>query len=428
MFIGVLCLDACDAGGPAVQSRGILHIGVDLPLTGLEGRAATQALNGVRFFVQQHPTVSGFALALSVADDAQGGSPSPQLGAANLRRLLADPTLISMIGPFDSSVARTEIPIANAAALAMVSPTTSSPCLTKDVYLPAGLNPARIAITCKVAGFPSASELRPSHVNNFFRLSTTDELQGPAAADYAYKTLHVLRAAVLSDHEAYGQALADAFTARFVKLGGSVVGHIDVDPAATPDLVSFFKRVKTDGARAIYFGGATSNGVCKARAQMAAVFVAGEATPFLGGDAIAQDPVCIQDAGANVAGIYATVPAVDAGSRLTAAPTIAAFRVAFGNTTDYGPFTLAGFDAAAVVYAAISRAIQAAGGLQPVRGNVISQLSVTANFGGELGMFGFDPAGDTTDRVVSLYEPGGSNPALPWKLVDAIDYSAALPY
>ena len=52
-----------------------------------------------------------------------------------------------MIGPFDSAVARLEIPIANAAGLAMVSPATSNPCLTRNVFTPALLNPARTEIS-----------------------------------------------------------------------------------------------------------------------------------------------------------------------------------------------------------------------------------------------------------------------------------------
>jgi len=69
-----------------------------------------------------------------------------------------------------------------------------------------------------------------------------------------------------------------------------------------------------------------------AAAAVAGVFAAGEAAPFLGGDGIADDPACTQDAGANAAGIYATVPIVDAASVGSAEPVIAAFKsaIAFG--------------------------------------------------------------------------------------------------
>jgi branched-chain amino acid transport system substrate-binding protein len=324
-------------------------------------------------------------------------------------------------------VARTEIPVANSAGLAMVSPATSNPCLTRDVFLPAMLNPARTEITCKAAGLPSATDLRPTHLNNFFRLTTTDDLQGPAAADYAFHTLHVLKAAVISDHEAYGQGLAMAFTARLQRMGGTVVGHLDLDPKK-PDATSFLNAMKAAGAQAVYFGGITGDRGCTIRSEMTSIFPPGEATPYLSGDGIAEDPGCIRDAGNNSEGIYATAPVVDADSRATATQTIAAFKAAFGSTADYGPYTIVAYDATAVLYDALHRAIQAAGGQLPVRGNVTSQLSLTSGFAGATGTIGFDRAGDTTNRIVSVFEPTGSNPRARWKLVSAVDYSSVLPY
>jgi hypothetical protein len=55
-------------------------------------------------------------------------------------------------------------------------------------------------------------------------------------------------------------------------------------------------------------------------------------------------------------------------------------------------------------------------------------VAATSGFAGASGTFGFDGAGDTTLRVVSVFESRTSDPALPWSFVRAIDYSAALPY
>ena len=131
-------------------------------------------------------------------DDSLGGSPEAPLGAANVQALAADPLVMAVIGPFDSSVARAEIPVANQASLAMVSPATSSPCLTKPDYVPAPLRPSHVAVSCKDAGLPAPADLRPSGVNNYFRLAATDDLQGPAAADYAIRSLHLLRVVIRS--------------------------------------------------------------------------------------------------------------------------------------------------------------------------------------------------------------------------------------
>ena len=410
-------------GGGAPPPR--LEIGVDLPLHGAESAVGVPALDGVRFYVQQHPTVAGFAVTLAIRDDTSAGVPEAPLGAANVQGLASDPLVMGVIGPLDSSVARAEIPVANQASLAMISPATSSPCLTRDVYLPAALNTTLAPITCKDAGLPPASDLRPSGVNNFFRLAATDDLQGPAAADFAFTRLHLLRVATISDGEGYGQALAAAFATRFRALGGSVVGRLDEGgiPVAT-----FLAKVKADGAQAVYFGGVSSNGGCKVRALMAGVFPAGEAAPMLGGDGIAQDPACLADAASDSAGIFATVPVTDPTTLGTAETVISAYKQAHPEPGAYSPYTVIAYDATAILYDAIERAIHLAGGALPARGNIISQLSATTGFAGATGLLGFDAAGDTTHRVLTVFESPPSGTAGAWTAAGRIDYSTALPY
>jgi ABC-type branched-subunit amino acid transport system substrate-binding protein len=161
---------------------------------------------------------------------------------------------------------------------------------------------------------------------------------------------------------------------------------------------------------------------------MAAVFGAGAAAPFLGGDGIAEDPSCIRDAGTNATGIYATVPAFDADRVDSAQPVISAFKAAYRKASDYGAYTIAAYDAAAVLYDAMDRAIKSNAGKLPARAQVLTDLAGTTAFQGATGKFGFDAAGDTTLRVISIFEPTGSDPAQPWTWVHTIDYSAALPY
>lgn len=424
MLLAVVLLAACSSGTPPK----VIKIGVDLPLNGAAGRAGTPALNGVQFFVDRHPTLDGFTVQVVSLDDAAGGVDDPAQGEHNMTALAGDPLVAGVIGPFDSSVARKVIPVASSAHLALISPAVSSRCLTKEPYLPAALTPDRVAVSCKAAGFPDPAQLRPGGINNFFRLATTDELQGPAAADYAYKTLQLRRMAVLSDHEAYGQALAAAFMARFEKMGGSVVGHLDFDPAGSINLTAFMRSAKADGAQAMYFGGVTGNHGCVIRAQMASVFSAGEAAPLLGGDGIAQDPDCVRHAGPNAVGIYATVPAATPEAIPTAQPVIAAFKARHHNAADYGAYTIAAYDAAGVLYAAIDLAIKAAGGKVPAREAVVAQLAATTAFSGAGGTVGFDSAGDTTLRLVSVFESRSADPSAPWSFVTTVDYSAALPY
>ncbi len=419
----VMLVSSCVLGGP---SSPVIKIGVDLPLSGAEARAAMPALNGIRYYVQQHPALDGYSIVLDVSDDTTGGMPDPAKGADNVRAFVADPSVLAMIGPFDSSVARDEIPVANRALLAMVSPVTSSPCLTQDVYLPAGLTPSHTAVTCKDAGLFFASDLRPTGINNYFRLAPTDQLQGPAAADYLFNSLQVLRVGVISDHEAYGQALADSFSARFTRLGGSVVARLDLGSSADP--TAFLRQAKANGAQAIYYGGVTANHGCTIRAQMASVFGANAVVPFAGGDGIAEDPTCLRDAGSAYSGIYGTVPMVDPAATASANQVVNGFKAAFPNRGDYGAYTVIAYDAAAVVYSGIDRAIHAWHGALPPRGNVTTKIAETSNLPGATGNLGFDANGDTTHRVISIEQSPRHDPGGPWTLAGTIDYTAALPY
>ena len=422
-LLSLVFLTACSGNGAVGKT---IEIGVDLPLSGVEGQAGRPTLNGVRFYVHQHPVLDGYNVVVTARDDAVNGVHNPKRGAENVTALVADPLVMGIIGPLDSSVARSAIPVANKAYLAMISPSASNPCLTRDPFLPAALNPSRVAISCQAASLPSPADLRPTSTNNFFRLAATDDLQGAAAADFGYKNLHLLRVAVLSDHEAYGQALADSFRARFTKLGGLVVSYLDFAPSNTLDLSAFFKQAKADGAQAIYFGGSTANRGCAIRAQMATVFGTGAAIPYLGADGIAEDPACVRDAGSNAPGVYATVPVVDPIQDPAAKVAVDAFKAEYRNSSDYGAYTMLAYNATAILYDALDRAIGDASGKLPARRTVADDVALTGT--GANRPFGFAPTGDTLHPVISIYEAQSTDPAAAWPWVGAIDYSAKLPY
>jgi ABC-type branched-subunit amino acid transport system substrate-binding protein len=86
------------------------------------------------------------------------------------------------------------------------------------------------------------------------------------------------------------------------------------------------------------------------------------------------------------------------------------------------------YDAAGVVYSALDHAIRAAGGHVPPRANLISQLAETTRYEGATGTFGFDPAGDTTHRVISIVRSPRRAATAPWTFAGSVDYTAALPY
>jgi branched-chain amino acid transport system substrate-binding protein len=122
--------------------------------------------------------VRGFRLRFVPYDDTAQATWSADAGADNMQKMAADPRMLGVLGPLRGPVAQSELPIANEAALAMVSPTVTELCLTH----PFG--------RCSLFNTPSDSgayalRLRPTGKNNYFHLAATDDLHGPAMAEFA---------------------------------------------------------------------------------------------------------------------------------------------------------------------------------------------------------------------------------------------------
>ena len=420
LAVASVALAACGGGGGGNQAnKGTIKIGVDLPESGSEASDGIPTLNGAKFAVQQAGTVQGFKLEVSNLDDAVNGVHDPQKGAQNIQSFVSDSSVLGVVGPFNSSVARAEIPISNRAHLTQISPANTNQCLTKEVYIPTSLGAPK-DVTCKDAGLPAPSELRPAGVNNYFRVATTDDLQGPAIADYAVEELKLTKVAVASDNEVFGKGVADTFAAELKKKGGTVVDRFDYDAKTTTDFKTFITRAKSKGAQAIYFGGTTSNKGCVMRAQMKGIFP--PETPFLGPDGI-QEAQCIKDAGDMAAHIFASVAAPNAEQIPESKSIIDAFKKAFPNKSDFGAYSMPAYDCAKILIAAIDRAIKANNGNMPSREQVRAEVAKTSDYSGALGKTSFDKNGDTSQKIISIYEAKGSPVDYTW--VKQVNFAGA---
>lgn len=352
---------------------GTVRLAADLPLSGDDAPDGVPAKNAIELAIKHHPTVCGAAshqdacvrVELASYDDVSKGIHDPAQGAGNVRQMTSDPRVIAMVGPLYDGVARSEIPIANRAHLAMVSPATSNECLTQE---PADGHCRGLAAT-----------LRPTRTNSFFRVVTTQLMEAPAAAEFAIRTLHARHAFVVDDPSPIGKALAADFATRFRSRGGAIAGS-----SATADVV--------------YFPGVDIAAAATLRRQLAA---ATPPIPLLASDALANDQYAKAAGDAARGSYYAAVgvwpPAVKAASTFTAE-----YRRTYGE--DPSSVSLQAFDAANLVLNAVSRAIDDAGGRQPGRAQVLAQVAQTSGFAGLMGSIGFDGQGDTTLRLVGVYQ------------------------
>src|SRR6202011_5107006 len=115
--IGLVGLAACgsSSGGGTTANKGTIKIGVELPESGKEASNGIPTLNGVKYAVQKQMTIKGFTIEINNLDDAVNGVHDPQKGAQNVQSFVADTKVLGFVGPFNSSVAKAEIPVANAA-------------------------------------------------------------------------------------------------------------------------------------------------------------------------------------------------------------------------------------------------------------------------------------------------------------------------
>jgi len=396
-FMGLAaCGGSSSSGGTA--SKGTLKIGIDLPISGNDASDGKPAENGALFAIKQANDaggVEGYRLEAFALDDVSAtlGKHDPQQGATNVKQFITDAKVLAMVGPFNSNVARAEMPLAgatDAGPLAIISPSNTGECLTQ------------IHDYC-TNGEPKS--LHPAGKTNYFRVCTTDNIQGPALGDYAYDKLAKKNVYILDDKETYGKGIADNFEKEFTKKGGKVAGHDGFDGSTTKDFKSFLTKAKSKGVDLVFFGGTTSNGGGLIRSQMKGILD----VPFIGGDGISNAQF-LTDAGANADGSTYSVAAVNAEKLDSAKTFISDFKKAYPGKDDFGAYTANAYDAAKIEILAIGNAIKANNGSVPTRQQVIDQIA-KVDYNGVIGHTTFDKNGDTGNRIISFYTIQGGKAA-----------------
>jgi branched-chain amino acid transport system substrate-binding protein len=355
-------------GPQLARAAQVVKIGVDLPMSGGEAPNGVPTNNGVLLAIDEANKAGGMYMFQEVLkDDAVNGVHDPAQGAKNVQELVADSAVVGIVGNFNSNVGKASIPISNAAGVVQITPSQTNPTLTKG---------------------SDAAALR-TKPNNYFRICTTDDLQGPVAADYAFKALKARKVAILDDTETYGKGIADEFEKEFKRLGGQVLSH-DGIPKGTQDFHAILTKVKSENPDLLFFGGVTTTGGGLIRKQMPDV---GLKALYEGGDGIVEDEF-LKVAGDTAEGTYGTVAALDATKVASAKGFITGYKGKFNE--DPGAYSANAYVAAMVI-------IDAVRAVGPDREKVRAHVAALKNYKSIVGTFSFDSNGDTTNRVISVY-------------------------
>jgi branched-chain amino acid transport system substrate-binding protein len=366
--------------------------------------------NGAHLAVDQanaNHTIPGYTLVFDPKDDVgPSGLHDPAVGAQNITSLVGDALVAGVVGPYNSGVAKAEMPIANQAPLAMISPANTNPCLTQQ-----GTD-----VGCSGAN-DVVPTLRPTGKVNYFRIATTDNHQGPAGADYLFKTKGYKSVYVIDDAETYGVGIADAFSKEWQALGGKLLGRSS-EPSTTISYVSLLTQIAAKHPDLIYFGGLNSTGGNLIRKQM--LQVPGlQKTPLAGGDGIeASDFASV--IGVNQGGpAYATVAVVDTSKNPAAQTFVKQYDAVYSTISVY---SAAAYDCTNILIQAIKTALangvhtpqnsSDAAGAKTFRQAVINAIQ-NISFDGVTGHQAFDANGDTTNKIISIYQVADNSSGKP---------------
>jgi branched-chain amino acid transport system substrate-binding protein len=382
-LVAFLCIAGCgvhgNAGGTAAKT---VVIGADFATSGGDAAAGVPTQNGVILAVedeQKKGLPGGYQLRLDTLDDSVGGVHNPEQGALNVQTFVADPEVLAVLGPQNSNVARAEIPVSNAAKLALISPSSTSIALTDDAS--------------------GARELRQSNpeLRNFFRTVMRDDMQGAADAQFAYRTLGARRVYVIDDNESYGKGLADVFVPALEKLGGTIIDRAHL-VKGQQDFIALLTSAASAKPDLIFYGGVVSTGGAQLRRQMLKV---GITANFMGGDGL-KDPGFLAAGGAAANGTYCSQGAPN----LTKLPEAQSFLKAYAARFPrqlLGTYSANAYVAAEVAIDAIRGLMERNGGVAPSREEVVRAIASSVTADTPLGPTSFNVHGDVTTPVVSMW-------------------------
>jgi branched-chain amino acid transport system substrate-binding protein len=350
-------------------------IGVIAPLTGDLSPLGLGIQHSVELAVKQandKKTVSGWTFKVDAEDDQA----TPAVGQQAATKLASDATVVGVVGTLNSSVAQTVIPVLDKSNIVQVSPANTNPSLTQG------------------ANFATAPA-RPN--KNYFRVCTTDSIQGPFAAQYVFTTLGLKKVATVSDQKTYGAGLVAAFTQEYKKLGGTIVTAQTINPD-DKDFSGVVSKVAQAKPDLVYYGGEYPQAGPLSN-QMKAK---GLNVPLMGGDGIF-DPNFIKLAGAKSTGDLATYVGAPVES-LDSAKQFVSDYAAAGYKDPYGAYGGYAYDAANAIIAALKTSLAGKDKVDDSVRTATEAAMGSVSIPGATGEVAFDQYGDAKSKILTVYK------------------------
>ncbi len=382
LVITGIVLAACAPAAPAFECADALgcvdvapgepiHIAYALVISGADETLGIDSRNGLEVAVDQKGQLLGHDISLTGEDDGC----SAEGGQAAGTKLAADPTIIAVFATSCSSAARVAVPLLSQAGFVIVSPSNTAPDLTE-------------------AG-------NENQHPGYLRTAHNDEVQGAAAAQFAFEELGFTTAATIHDGSLYAEKLQEVFATTFQELGGTISAQEAVDPNGT-DFRGALTSIAATDPQFIYMPIFVNAGSLITRQAKEVPGL--EEVRLMGADGMFS-PDVVEGAGDAVEGLYLSSPDLAAFGEDYQTTFLPKYQEMFG-TEPISIFHAHAYDAANMVFAAIEEvAVQDEDGtLHIPRQALRDALYATSGFQGLTGSLTCTPTGDCADPKIAVYE------------------------
>jgi branched-chain amino acid transport system substrate-binding protein len=358
-IVGAILFSGC---GPKEK---VTRVAVALPLTGDIAGLGQGLERACRLALEEASAQGrfpGFKVEMVSFDDRS--DPREAVNVAN--RIVSDPSIVAVVGHFNSGCSIPASIVYAKAHLPMISPAASNPKLTLQQLDPSWTYP-----------------------RNIFRVNTTDDVQGPYAADYALKTLKTGRAAIIHDKTAYGQGVAEEFKKKLESSGGTALSFDGIN-VADKDFNALLTRIREEKPQVLYWGGDYAGGGLVVRQARDA----GITTPIILSEANF-DPEYLRVAGAAAEGTYVTFLGAPASVLPSAQAFVKRYEARYPNN-ELKAYDHWGYEAMSIILDLIHD-------VGPDREKILAALPKIKHEG-VLGVTQFDEKGDTLNKTITIFE------------------------
>ena len=370
--------------GDTVQIRSISTF--DLPDEG-----ALDYVNAVEIAIEGYGPIHG-EFTVELGEPVNDGCSAAD-GPATAEAVLADGSVLGVIGTSCSATATTAVPLITAAGQAVISMSNTSPLLTSDLT------------------GTTAEYYQPG----YYRTAHNDLYQGAAVSAFLLDSLGPQTVAVVHEGDAYTQGLAQAFSDAFKSRGGTVTDFVELDPDTT-DLTEALTRIAAREPAALFFP--LNQDVGAGFTEAVRRHGGFEDTMLLSGDGVLHYSFLES---ASSRGVFISGPDLDFGDNTNQATGMNAEQVTerFIDETGEPPvraFWAHAYDATTLLLDAVTAASRVEGGKLVVdRAGIREYLDQVQEYQGIIGKIACDEFGDCGSGKIAIIEHlDPSNPDASW--------------